>query len=81
MQAASLSGCAQMRGQPITRALPSRAKGTSGDIIAHRDDNMFESLDPVRRERTTAVAATTSGDIIGAPHLVHRLLLLDSNCV
>merc|ERR1712166_1318709 len=38
-----------MRGQPITRALPSRAKGTSGDIIAHRDDNMFESLDPVRR--------------------------------
>jgi len=54
-----------MRGQPITRALPSRAKGTSGDIIAHRDDNMFESLDPVRRERTTAVAATTSGDIIG----------------
>jgi hypothetical protein len=53
----------QMQSQP--RAVASRAKGTSGDIIAHRDDNMFESMDPIRRERITAVAATTSGDIIG----------------
>merc|ERR1712046_50783 len=56
---------ADMSPQRILKGLPSRAKGTSGDIIAHRDDDMFETLEEVRRERTTAVAATTSGDIIG----------------
>jgi hypothetical protein len=43
-----------------------RAAGTSGDIIAHRDDTDFECT-PVRGGSTAvrAVAATTSGDIIG----------------
>jgi len=50
--------------QPL-RITPSRAKGTNGDIIAHRDDDQFESVEASRSERTNAMAATTSGDIIG----------------
>ena len=56
--------------QPL-RITPSRAKGTNGDIIAHRDDDQFESVEASRSERTNAMAATTSGDIIGIWQLQH----------
>jgi len=48
-----------------------RAAGTSGDIIAHRDDTEFETTAPIpagrvsRSRGAATVAATTSGDIIG----------------
>eukprot|EP00656_Telonema_subtile_P024782 TRINITY_DN26949_c0_g1_i1.p1 TRINITY_DN26949_c0_g1~~TRINITY_DN26949_c0_g1_i1.p1 ORF type:complete len:277 (+),score=45.14 TRINITY_DN26949_c0_g1_i1:19-849(+) len=57
-------GCAVADEHPVFRQLQSRAKGTSGDIIAHRDNDDFEASE-VQRPGSYAMAATTSGDIIG----------------